>query len=411
MGADPRPRARPWRRLCDWLLDFVFPPLCGHCGRVDFRFCDACCSELAGLPLESAPRGIAHIQRFCATGKHGGILASAVRSFKYDGAIELAQPLAARLLAAWGRLHWPVDCIVPVPLFADRLRERGYNQSYLLCQQLAPALGLPSRSDYLERVRSTSQQARLNSAARWLNVQDAFAASHRAHASIVGVPRHLPSYFGHTFVAEYEALRQAHEPVSPSLFILGGAKFDTKIPLVEKMLKTYDQVFIGGALANDIYKARGYEVGKSLVSDISLTGHQLLASDKVTVPTDVIVDGLNGQRTCGAGAVTADECILDAGPTTATALGAIIAKAKTIVWNGPLGNYEAGYSQQTEAVARLIAQASGHSLVGGGDTVAAIEALGVRDGIDFVSTGGGAMLTFLEAGTLPAIEAVVISNA
>jgi len=242
-------------------------------------------------------------------------------------------------------------------------------------------------------------------------VNDAFAASHRAHASIVGVPQNLPSYFGHTFVAEYEALRQAHEPVSPSLFILGGAKFDTKIPLVEKMLKTYDQVFIAGALANDIYKARGYEVGTSLVSDISLTGHQLLASDKVTVPTDVIVDGLNGQRTCGAGAVTADECILDAGPTTATALGAIIAKAKTIVWNGPLGNYEAGYSQQTEAVARLIAQASGHSLVGGGDTVAAIEALGVRDGIDFVSTGGGAMLTFLEAGTLPAIEAVVTSNA
>ncbi len=170
-------RAQRWTQAREWLLDLVFPPLCGHCGRVDFRFCPACQTALAALPPDISYRQLEHFAGLCASGKQAGILESAVRSFKYEGATELAEPLAARLSRAIDRQRWQIDCILPVPLFADRLRERGYNQAYLLCQRLAAALSLRCRNDYLERIRSTSQQARLKGVARQRNVRGAFAAS------------------------------------------------------------------------------------------------------------------------------------------------------------------------------------------------------------------------------------------
>jgi phosphoglycerate kinase len=240
-------------------------------------------------------------------------------------------------------------------------------------------------------------------------VNDAFAASHRAHASIVGVPQHVPSYFGHNFVHEYDELLKAMSPQSPSLFILGGAKFATKIPLVERYLDTYDTVVVAGALANDIYKARGYEVGTSLVSDVDLHASAILNHPKLRVPNDVVVDGPNGRRTCAADAVQPDEAILDAGPGSIAELAPLVAAAQTILWNGPLGNYEAGFGAQTEALAQLVACAPGYAILGGGDTIAAIEHAAVQEQIAFMSTAGGAMLTFLESGTLPAIDAVCTS--
>lgn len=238
-------------------------------------------------------------------------------------------------------------------------------------------------------------------------VNDAFSDSHREHSSIVGVPKYLPSYFGFSFLREYVALGKVMKPVSPAVFILGGAKFETKMPLVLRYAEIYDTVFIGGALANDIFKARGYEVGTSLVSDVDLAGHAILDNARVMVPTDVVVKNGGGEREVGARGVETQEAILDIGPTALKELGAKLKNAKTILWNGPLGNFEKGYSLGTETLARAIAKSDAYSVVGGGDTIAAIRSLGLQDRFGFMSTAGGAMLVFLEKGTLPAIEAVL----
>lgn len=238
-------------------------------------------------------------------------------------------------------------------------------------------------------------------------VNDAFADSHRNHASVAGIARRLPTYFGLNFMHEYDELTKARQPEAPALFLLGGAKFETKMPLVEQFLAHYDHVFIGGALANDIFKARGYTIGQSLVSEIDLTGSPLLTNEKILVPVDVEVEGPNGRRTCLPDAVAADERILDAGPGTVAMLARHVAIAKTILWNGPLGNFEAGYDTQTKALAQTIAEAEAYAIIGGGDTIAAIETLGCQECFTFMSTAGGAMLTFLETGTLAGIDAAL----
>ena len=243
-----------------------------------------------------------------------------------------------------------------------------------------------------------------------LYVNDDFAASHRAHASLSAICGHLPAYVGELFVREYEALFLVTQPQQPSLFILGGAKFDTKMPLVEKYCTLYDHIFIGGALANDIFKAQGLEVGRSLVSDISLEGSPLLTHPKLLIPIDVVVESEKGKRTTTPDDVRPDESILDAGPKTIALLDPYIANAQTILWNGPLGNYERGYQDQTLLLARKIAASSANSVVGGGDTVASIDSLGLSASFGFLSTAGGAMLTYLELGTLPALEALYASK-
>ena len=175
---------RPLERsgaAANWLLDLVFPAACSACGRVDSRFCAGCANELARVPVESrvhqsqAGQGLDAV---LATGKHDGVLRSAVRSFKYDGARELAAPLAGRLVQVLRRANWAIDAIVPTPLFAAREAERGYNQAALLSQQVALALDAPIRGDFLWRTRETSQQAGLSAEAREQNVKDCFAASH-----------------------------------------------------------------------------------------------------------------------------------------------------------------------------------------------------------------------------------------
>jgi phosphoglycerate kinase len=243
-----------------------------------------------------------------------------------------------------------------------------------------------------------------------LYVNDAFSDSHREHASITGVPRYLPSYFGMSFWREYEGLSQAMKPLSPSIFILGGAKFETKMPLIERYAALYDQVFIAGALANDVFKAKGFEVGKSLISDVDLSGNQLLNNSRVMVPSDVVVDGPVGRREVGARAVAGEEIIMDIGPTTLKDIEGLVQNARTILWNGPLGNFEKGFSLGTEMLARMISKSDAYSVVGGGDTVAAIRSLGLDARFGFMSTAGGAMLVFLETGTLPAIDAVLNQN-
>ena len=242
-------------------------------------------------------------------------------------------------------------------------------------------------------------------------VQDSFDVCHREHASVVGVPGLLPSYAGCTVVQEVEELTKARKPARPAVAIIGGAKFSTKEPVLKTLLKTYDQVFVGGALANDFLKAKGYSVGTSLVS---LEGQdhikELLKNKKLVAPVDVVAAPLKSTRdagrVCMASEVKEGEAILDAGPHTSAALVDLINKSKTVLWNGPLGLFENGFMDATRTVAHAVANARTHSILGGGDTIAAIETLGLENQFSFISTGGGAMLDFLAYGTLPGLKAL-----
>ncbi len=236
-------------------------------------------------------------------------------------------------------------------------------------------------------------------------VNEAFAASHRSHASIVGVPKLLPSYIGLVFAEEVEQLSKTFSPAHPALVILGGAKFETKTPLIGKFLKIADTVFVCGALSNDIYKARGYETGTSLVSP-HLPPAFLRANPKLQVPVDVVARGAQGSRTKSADTVLLDEKIVDAGPETLADLRALIERAKFVLWNGPLGEYEAGFDAGTIALAEMLAESDAETIIGGGDSLAVVSKLGLLERFSFVSTGGGAMLQFLATGTLPGIEAL-----
>ncbi|MEK7462502.1 MAG: phosphoglycerate kinase [Patescibacteria group bacterium] len=235
-------------------------------------------------------------------------------------------------------------------------------------------------------------------------VNDAFAEAHREHASLHALATLLPTYAGLNLMQEVTELQKVMVPKHPSLFMLGGAKFETKMPLVEKYLNLYDFVFIGGALANDVFKTKGFEVGQSLVSDVTISEAAFLTSKKLLLPLDVVVEGPQGVRTCAPDQVVSDEKIFDCGPATVAMLAEYIREAKTILWNGPFGNYEAGFKASTEETMRNLASAEAFSVVGGGDTVAAIEELGLNDKIGFVSIGGGAMLTYLEHGSTSVLD-------
>ena len=164
-------------RAANWLTDLVFPPSCGNCGRVDHRFCHACLQLLSEVPVSATRRKVPNLDDSSATGQHIGILQSALQSFKYEGTVGLAPLLAERLIIALRQLDWTVDAIVPVPLHADRLQERGYNQSLLLSKRLEETLAITCSPEYLARTRETGQQARLSEAERLSNVKDAFAAA------------------------------------------------------------------------------------------------------------------------------------------------------------------------------------------------------------------------------------------
>lgn len=238
-------------------------------------------------------------------------------------------------------------------------------------------------------------------------VNDAFSAAHRAHASVVSVPKLLPAYAGLLLAEEVAQLSRARTPESPSFAILGGAKFETKSHLIRSLLEKYDHVFITGALANDVFKANGLPVGVSLVS-AELPGPDVLEHPHFLAPTDVTVELMNGQaRVELPQDVQADEKIVDIGPDSVALIAPYIADAKFILWNGPTGLYEHGYTHWTHAIGEIIAKNPGQKVIGGGDTLAVLQDSGVPDDqFGFLSTGGGAMLEYLLDGTLPGIQAL-----
>ncbi len=247
-------------------------------------------------------------------------------------------------------------------------------------------------------------------------VQDSFDTCHRVHASIVGLPALLPSYAGLLLEEEVSALSGARDPEHPAVAIIGGAKFSSKEAVLNALLEHYDHVFIGGALANDFMKASGREVGQSLVSDAPEEEvRALIRNPRLVLPQDVRVISAQNQgdvsarahaRVAASGDIRPNEIILDEGPETSAVLAELVKGAKAVLWNGPLGNYENGFGEATDDLARAIAASAAHSVVGGGNTVASIESLGLMEHFSFVSTGGGAMLAFLVKGTLPGIDAL-----
>ena len=241
-------------------------------------------------------------------------------------------------------------------------------------------------------------------------VNEAFSVCHREHASIVSVPKFLPSYAGLELEKEIANLSKVFDPAHPFLFILGGAKFETKLPLLSKFLGLADTVFVGGALANDFFKAKGYETGKSLLSQGDLDLAPFMSSPKLVLPFDVTDQN---KAVKAPDQIGPDDKIMDAGPKTTAFLETKIQGARFILWNGPLGMYEDGYRQPTLDLAKLVGEATIHSaetIVGGGDTLAAIASLGLSDKFSFISIAGGAMLDFLAKGTLPGIEALNASK-
>ena len=247
-------------------------------------------------------------------------------------------------------------------------------------------------------------------------VMDAFGTAHRAEASTHGVGRFAPvACAGPLLVAELEALTTALlKPARPLVAIVAGSKVSTKLMLLESLLEKVDMLIVGGGIANTFLAATGVQVGKSLQeADMHDTARRLLERAKargaaIPLPTDVVV-AKEFAATAHAdvravGEVAADEMILDIGPDTAEAFGALLAKAGTILWNGPVGVFEFDqFGEGTKAIAEAIASSKAYSLAGGGDTLAAIEKYGVGDRISYISTGGGAFLEFVEGKVLPAV--------
>ena len=266
-------------------------------------------------------------------------------------------------------------------------------------------------------------------------VNDAFSVCHRAHASIIGLPKYLPSYAGFQLEEEIENLSKVvKNKKHPFLFILGGAKFSTKMPLIKKYLKLADYVFIGGALLNDFLKAKGYEVGKSLV-DNTKGIKNILKSKKLILPIDVVVKNATNSAMAESVAsrkvneVKKNEIILDVGRESIKMIEPYIKKSKLILWNGPLGKYENGGDKATKKILKLVLKSKSQVVIGGGDIVTVLSKLESRltDGQArnparnashndaggyklkpnvFVSTGGGATLDFLVNGTLQGIKAL-----
>ncbi|WP_243094288.1 phosphoglycerate kinase [Thermus thalpophilus] len=248
-------------------------------------------------------------------------------------------------------------------------------------------------------------------------VLDAFGSAHRAHASVVGVARHLPAYAGFLMEKEVRALsRLLQNPERPYAVVLGGAKVSDKIGVIESLLPRIDRLLIGGAMAFTFLRALGGEVGKSLVEEDRLDlARDLLARAeglgvKVHLPQDVvaateIATGVETQ-VYPADAIPVPYMGLDIGPKTQAAFAEALKGAKTVFWNGPMGVFEVPpFDQGTLSVGRAIAALEGaFTVVGGGDSVAAVNRLGLKERFSHVSTGGGASLEFLEKGTLPGIE-------
>ncbi|CUH94347.1 Phosphoglycerate kinase [Propionispora sp. 2/2-37] len=251
-----------------------------------------------------------------------------------------------------------------------------------------------------------------------IGVNDAFGVSHRAHASVEGVTKHLPMVAGFLMEKEIKFVGQAvANPTRPFVAIIGGAKVSDKIGVIENLLKKVDTLIIGGGMANTFVAAQGYATGKSLVEAEKLDlAKSLIAQAKeqgvnLLLPTDMVVADKFAadaeSKVVGIDAIPAEWMALDIGPKSAEAFANALKGAKTVVWNGPMGVFEMdAFAAGTKAVAKAVADSDAISVVGGGDSIAALQKVGLSDKITHISTGGGASLEYLEGKVLPGIAAL-----
>lgn len=256
-------------------------------------------------------------------------------------------------------------------------------------------------------------------------VNDAFSCSHRAHASISGIPAYLPSYFGDAMLEEITALEAVFTtPKRPVAALVGGAKVSTKMALLENLVETMDIIMIGGGMANTFLYAQGHEVGKSLCEPnlktlaLNILAKAVTHNCRILLPEDVVVSKTFAThapcRVVAAHAIAPDEMALDVGFATVQHWGNAIAEAKTLVWNGPVGAFEiAPFDNATVSLARCIAAkveaGTLQCVAGGGDTVSALSHAGLMNAMTYVSTAGGAFLEWLEGKPLPGVQAISVS--
>jgi phosphoglycerate kinase len=244
-------------------------------------------------------------------------------------------------------------------------------------------------------------------------VNDAFGAAHRAHASIVGPPEVMPSAGGRLLAREVEVLSTLMDaPKRPFVVVLGGVKVSDKLGVIDAMLERCDQLLIGGAMAFTFLVAQGGRVGDSLV-EADQVDHcrRLLATGKVLIPTDVVaaeeISATANSRHVSAMSIPDGWKGVDVGPETAGTYADVVANAATVLWNGPMGIFElAPFAAGTRTVAEAVADSRGFTVVGGGDSAAAVREMGLADRVDHVSTGGGAALELIELGDLPGLQAL-----
>lgn len=271
---------------------------------------------------------------------------------------------------------------------------------------------------YAEEEKNDKEFSRKIASLGDIYINDAFGTAHRAHATTAGVADYLPSAIGYLIKKELDIMGKAlSEPERPFVAVLGGAKVSDKIGVIENLLDKVDTLLIGGGMAYTFYKAMGYEVGKSIleVEKIELAGEIMKKAEKkgvkLLLPVDIVVapEFKNGvpSKTVEASSIPSDQMGLDIGERTREVYSEIIRKAKTVVWNGPMGVFEMpDFAKGTFSLAKAMSECEGTTIVGGGDSAAAVEQLGFADKITHISTGGGASLEFLEGKVLPGIAVI-----
>ncbi|SNT62465.1 phosphoglycerate kinase [Asanoa hainanensis] len=307
-----------------------------------------------------------------------------------------------------GEIHFATDTVGPDA--TEKVASLGGGQ-VLLLENLRFNAGETSKDD-AERGVFADQLAAFAEA----YVDDAFGAVHRKHASVFDVPARLPHFAGGLVLREVEVLaRLTESPERPYAVVLGGAKVSDKLAVIEALLPKVDKLLVGGGMCFTFLKAQGHEIGKSLLEEDMLdTCRDLLArgGDKIVLPTDVVAatefSADADHDVVAADAIPADRLGLDIGPASVAAFAGALADAHTVFWNGPMGVFElAPFAAGTRGVAEAIMKVDGLTVVGGGDSAAAVRALGLdEDAFGHISTGGGASLEYLEGKRLPGIAAL-----
>jgi phosphoglycerate kinase len=314
------------------------------------------------------------------------------------------KPVAEYLSALMGKpVAFAEDCVGPVAEAAAKALKPG------------EVLVLENTRFHPEEEKNDLKMAQQLASLADLYVNDAFGSAHRAHSSTEGVTHFLPSVAGLLLEKEIKYLDQAiSDPKRPFIAILGGAKISDKIGVIKNLLTKADLVLIGGGMANTFLKAQGYPVADSLVEDQALDKARevlAIAGTKLRLPVDLVLgnkfDADAEIKVIATGSVPVGWRILDVGPETVKAYAKVIHGAGTVVWNGPMGVFEfPRFAEGTFGVARAVAESGAITIIGGGDTVSAVEKAGVADKITHISTGGGASLEMLEGLVLPGLAAL-----